>query len=161
MDAADNAADVLSGLAERVAEMHALMGTPRPEYEYSVPFSFGGAAGGAPYALNVPFSTPCEVALIAITSIGGETGNVALTTEPLFANAQLATTNAVAVPATNFLLVCNTFNSTTTFAEHWFPLSGATSLYMQLSSNFTKTVVACVQFRRRINPAGVPSQGYP
>lgn len=167
MDAADNAADVLSGLAERVAEMHALMGTPRPEYEYTGPRTVGGVPATAPYAIQVPFAGPCEVCILSVVAAGTQNTSGILSTEVASIGASLNADGSVKQSLDGsqpwfFLLTGYTQAAYAT--NGWLPLNGSSSLYLFVNGSTGGTaggLYVVLQFRRRINPAGVPSQGYP
>ncbi len=163
-DALDSVAEpneAVNRLSELAAEVHALAAHVRPEYEYTSPIAFGGLPAGSPFACPVPFSGPCEVAVVMVTALGNETGNVLLTTEQNASAQFVSVTGTATLAPTPFALIISTLNSTVAPPITWYPLSGNTSIYFALSSNYTKSVFAMVQFRRRINPAGVPQFGYP
>ena len=45
-------------------------------------------------------------------------------------------------------------------APQWFPVQGETALYVRVSGAGSKAAYVTLQFRRRINPSGVPNPGF-
>lgn len=165
LDAADNPAHALSALTEQLAEVRSLVAVNRPEYEYTGPRAWGGigATNNAVYSLTAPFTGPCEVLLYAASATNGTTASYAISTDPQLPP-DIVSYNAgtSTLPGNDqFLILLNSQVNVLALPSVWFPLSGAQTLYLHVPAAYTHPVYVTAQFRRRINPAGVPSQGYP
>lgn len=155
-------------LLEKLAEVRTEMAASRPAYEATAPRTFGGAVsdtGPAGTCAN-PFGTACEVAILNI-SIDASTGiNVAaISTSPNLNALQVAAVNGTTTLQGDIpFLYLACVSTSAPGVPHWFPLAPNEALYLYSSSSPTgsgaKGVYATVQFRRRVNPAGVPNMGY-
>lgn len=158
-NAADNPAEALSHLTERLGELKASLATLRPEYEYSPPFLFGGAGATTPalFTMPEPFHTPCEYHVLAITFLDVGTAALSSVGDP---SALLAGTPNV-TPGGLFGQQVFAAAAAVTIvpADCWLPLEANAQLQFAVSSS-SKVAYATLVFRRRINPVGVPSFGY-
>ena len=164
-DDASATAQELPRLIEKTAELKSLIQALRPEYEYTAPLSFGGVpVTTKPYSLYVPFGGPCEVSVICATTFDAGDQNLVLTTESGLNVTDIAGTSITMSLDGNqrfyLPLALNGANvGTVALAPCWFPLE-AQQLYLYVGGAATKSAFITLQFRRRINPAGVPNPGY-
>lgn len=126
-------------------------------YEYSQPYSLGGAqiTAGIPYRVQSPFDSWCEYCVSQVTFVG--TGPFSAV---LSASAPGALpTNASAVQdqsGRDTLPFASNASATVPLPELWYPLPAGQPLYLVVGSG--GGVQVSVQFRRRVNPAGIYSE---
>ncbi len=162
---ADSAPE-LSRVSLTLGELRALLASATPEYELSAPFTFGGPPNAGPFSINIPYAGECEAALLTFTNTTASS-QVFCVISPdsglsgtLLASAAMTTTLDGSQPWRFMAYVASTTSSITP-ALTWFPLQGGGKLYLYSGSSAAQGVYVTVQFRRRLNPAGVPHVGYP
>lgn len=164
-NASDNASDALSRLTEKMGELRSLLATIRPEFEYTGPRVVGGVPSATPIRINVPFASPCEVSVaLACTTEPTTTAPITLLLSTN-SNLDIGASNASTITATldgnqRFLLVVSFFTNSLVGPDRWFALSGEEPLFLHIHGTSTNAAYMTLQFRRRINPVGVPSPGY-
>lgn len=163
-DDASATADDFSRLIEKTAELKSLIQALRPEYEYSGPRSVGGVPVATAYAIRVPFSSPSEVYVAYISnSDPSNAATLTLSTDP---NLDLVASNAATMTATldgnqSFLILATPVaQSVVAGSGCWYPVQANSELYCRVNGAGSNAAYFVLQFRRRINPSGVPNQGY-
>ena len=165
-NAADNSAQALSHLTEKVGELRSLLATLRPEHLYTGPRVLGGVPQTAPFEMFVPFNGPCEVCVLAVTNSDAAKASMAVLSRNPNLDTGLYSTGAATITedgADNWLYVVNlAANRTVTPAMAWFPLESAGKLFAYIgATSATDATYFTLQFRQRINAVGVPVVGYP
>lgn len=161
-----HAPDDISTLAEKVAALHAVLDASRPLYEYTDPRAVGGIPSASAYSTRVPFATPCEVSVVMVTTTDLNSVTLTLSADPNLDIMASGSPNLTASLDGNqgFLLIVSpqtlaSSPASVTGPANWFPVQGGTQLYVRVGSSGSKASYVMLQFRRRINPVGVPSNG--
>jgi hypothetical protein len=150
----ESAAALVASLRE--LRHHLLVASPL--YAYSDPIVFGGVTTGAnaAYALPAEFQTPCQYRVIQVafggagTALIGQQSN--LTAPGLSAKIDPSSRQYGQVYAAPGAL-------TVSGAENWTDLPAGGQVYLAVNVT-TDSAWATVQFRRRVSPAGVYSEGH-
>lgn len=129
-----------------------------PPYEYSQPYTIGGpqiTGGGVNYSVASPFETWCEYSVVQVSFIGAGP----------FASA-LSSASAATVPTSTSTMIDRAGRDYIPYASNvainlpqtdsWYPLPAGQLLYWVMGSGGAGFVT--VQFRRRVNPAGIYSE---
>lgn len=163
-DEPSEAVSDISRLAEKMAEMRTQLATIRPAFRYTGPVTVGGIPSASSYQVYVPINGPCEVCVVSQTN----TDNSAALTLELSLNPNLDVTTANTSNMTASLdgnqqflyLAALGTSSTVPGADCWFPISGDQQLFVRVNGSGSKAGYITLQFRYRINPAGVENPGY-
>lgn len=163
-DDAHSISSDVSRLVEKTAELKSLLATLRPEYEYTGPRVVGGIPASTAYTMLVPFVTPCEVSIALITNTDStNAATLTLSTDP---NLDITTANVATMTATldgnqSFLVIASPLSQTTVAgAGKWYPIQAESAVYVRVNGAGTKSAYFVLQFRRRVNAAGVPNAGF-
>ena len=158
-DDASATADDFSRLIEKTAELKSLIQALRPEYQHSRPYLFGGtgASAGKLFTAYAPYDSACEYTILAVTfadaglcalSSNGDPTGVANGKPDITQEAQYGVQ-----------VYASAAEATITPSPNWFALEANGVLSLSVVSA-SKVCYVSVQFRRRINPAGVPNPGF-
>lgn len=164
---ASETGDDLPRLLEKTAELKSLVQALRPEYEYTGPRTVGGIPSANAYTVYAPFTSPCEVSVVMVTCTDLNTTTATLSTDP---NLDILASGSANMTATldgnqGFLLVVGlqtlaSSPASVTGPANWFPVPSGAALYVRVGGGGSKSTYFTLQFRRRINPAGVPNYGF-
>lgn len=157
----------LPRLLEKTAELKSLIQALRPEYEYTGPRTVGGVPASTAYAIMVPFTTPAEVSIVMVTATDANSVTATLSTDP---NLDILASGSASMTASldgnqSFLVIASpqtlaSSPASITGPANWFPVQGGSELFVRVGGSGSKAAYFVLQFRRRINPSGVPNQGY-
>lgn len=149
-----------NALAASLERMNRLMGAMTavvwsPKYEYSPVLTYGGPSGS--FILPPVWPTPCEYRLVSVAA--NDAATVVLSQSPNPA-APAATETLDPSSGTIPRQVAVTAGAATlTYAEGWQALPAHAALYLATTVATSKAAWVSIQYRRRINPAGIPAEG--
>ena len=141
-------------LGSQVDQLRHALVVATEEYQVSEPVVFGGTTGN--YALQNIYSTPAQFRVCCCAFTGAGT-------------AVLSTDQGMKAPAATGVIQPGARQPGTVFAsagadtkpgyQEWADISGDTRLYLDVSVT-TDSAFVTVQFRRRVNRAGVFAEGH-
>jgi len=151
--------EAIGRLADRVAELKSQLQALRPAFEVSVPYVFGGAGAStvATFTLPAPYDTACEYAVLSVAFF--DTGTAALSSVGDPTGVLGGTPTLTQQGQYGLQLFAATGANTFTQPDLWRPLQANGQLTLGVNSS-AKNCYVTVQFRRRVNPAGVPNAGF-
>lgn len=157
-DQANAALESAAALVASLRELRHHLLVASPLYAYSDPIVFGGVttAVNAAYALPAEFQTPCQYRVIQVafggagTALIGQQSN--LTAPGLSAKIDPSSRQYGQLYAAPGAL-------TVSGADNWTDLPAGGQVYLAVNVT-TDSAWATVQFRRRVSPAGVFSEGH-
>lgn len=154
-----DAANAIGRLADRVAELKSQLATLRPAFEVSRAYLFGGAGAStvAVYTLPAPYDTACEYAVLSVAFL--DTGVAALSSAGDPSGILAGTPNLTQQGLYGVQIFAAGGEATHLPSEFWQPLQANGNLSLAVNSS-SKICYVTVQFRRRVNPAGVPNVGF-
>ena len=151
--------DDISRLIEKTAELKSLLVALRPEFECSTPYLFGGQGATSPtlFTLPSPYLTACEYSVLTVTFVDAGSAALSSAGDP---SGFLGNLVDVSGQGLYGLQLFNAVGAATLApALKWLPIQANGQLSLAVSSSSKRCYVS-VQFRRRINPAGVPNPGF-
>ena len=158
-DQANQAHESAAALVAALRDLHHHLLVAMPQHVYSDPISFGGTttAQNAAYVLANEFASPCQYRVLQVAFGGAGTALIGAT-QGLTAPAVTAVIDPSArLRAQTFAAAAE---STISGAEDaWTDLPASGSIYLAVNAT-TDSVWATVQFRRRVSPGGMFSEGH-
>ena len=154
-----DAANAIGRLADRVAELKSQLAALRPAFEVSRVYVFGGAGASsvATFTLPAPYDTACEYAVLSVAFF--DTGTAALSSVGDPSGVLGGTPTLTQAGQYGIQLFAAGAATTVVPSEFWQPLQANGLLTLGVNSS-SKVCYVTVQFRRRVNPAGVPNVGF-
>lgn len=150
----ESAAALVSSLREL---RHHLM-VAQPHYTYSDPYVFGGLTTtlNTPFRFVSPFSTPAQYCVVQVAFGGAGT---ALVSSNRGQAAPALTDKLDPSALTTGQLYAASAATTVPGAGNWIDIPGDAEIFLAVNVT-TDAAWATLQFRRRVSPAGVYSEGH-
>lgn len=126
-----------------------------PKYELSPVLTFGGPTGN--YSLPPFWPTPAEYRLVSV--VANDAATVILSQSPNPATPAATATLDPSSGAIPQQVAVTAGAGTISYHDGWQSLPAHTWLYLATTVATSKAAYISIQFRRRINPAGIPAEG--
>lgn len=141
----------LGALADALRTLVAHHDVWRPSYAHTPVYTYGGPTGSMD--ISPPYNTPCEWLLVAVSF--EDVGSVAI-----------SSAGGVTAPAAGATFDPSVYTPRTVLQSNachlvpaWQPLPADQALHLAMVVTNNKSAYVCLQFRRRINAAGVYAEG--
>lgn len=151
--------DDISRLIAKTAELKSLLATLRPEFETSMPYLFGGAGSTAStlFTLPSPYDTACEYSVLTVSFVDAGSAILSSAGDPSGFLGNLVDVTGQGLYGMQMFNAVG--EATLAPALKWLPIQASGQLSLAVNSSSKRCYVS-VQFRRRINSAGVPNPGF-
>ena len=125
-------------------------------YEKSQPYTIGGPAitgGGLAYSIQCPYDSPAEFTVVQVSFVGTGPFAAALAVNNPQATIPTATSALTDLAGKDYLPYSSNVAANIPQNDNWYPIDGRHMIYWFVGTGGSGQVT--VQFRRRVNPAGI------